>query len=65
MEGFIVFDHFGQHSKFLDFVLPCIREGEIVYVEDIAESLESAPAVLASLFSGSNVGKQVVKVVRD
>ncbi|KAJ4723845.1 2-alkenal reductase (NADP(+)-dependent) [Melia azedarach] len=64
MEGFVVFDFFHQYSKFLDTVLPSIREGKIVYVEDIAEGLENAPAALVGLFNGRNVGKQVVIVSR-
>ncbi|KAJ8755385.1 hypothetical protein K2173_019183 [Erythroxylum novogranatense] len=62
LEGFIVFEYYHLYSKFLDFILPYIREGKIVYVEDIAEGLESAPAALIGLFSGRNVGKQVVAV---
>ena len=65
IEGFAVFDHYPQYSKFLDLVLPYIREGKIKYVEDIAEGLESGPAALIGLFSGRNVGKQVVVVARE
>eukprot|EP00257_Ricinus_communis_P021696 XP_015581235.1 NADP-dependent alkenal double bond reductase P2 isoform X2 [Ricinus communis] len=65
IKGFVVTDYFNQYSKFLDFVLPLIREGKITYVEDIAEGLESAPAALVGLFSGRNVGKQVVAVARE
>lgn len=65
MEGFAVMDYYDQYSKFLDFVLPYIKEGKIVYVEDIAEGLESGPAALIGLFSGRNVGKQVVKVAQE
>ncbi|XVF29652.1 hypothetical protein REPUB_Repub15cG0140500 [Reevesia pubescens] len=65
IEGFAVFDYYLQYSKFLDFVLPYIREGKIKYVEDIAEGLESGPAALIGLFSGRNVGKQVVVVARE
>ncbi|KAH0735946.1 hypothetical protein KY285_011653 [Solanum tuberosum] len=36
--------------------------GNIVYVEDIAEGFESAPSALVGLFSGLNVGKQVVMI---
>lgn len=60
MKGRVVFDYFPQYSKFLDVVLPLIREGKIVYVEDIVEGLENAPAALLGLFSGRNVGKQVI-----
>ncbi|OMO50975.1 Alcohol dehydrogenase superfamily, zinc-type [Corchorus capsularis] len=65
MEGFAVFDYYPQYGKFLDLVLPNIREGKITYVEDIAEGLENGPAALIGLFSGRNVGKQVVVVARD
>lgn len=65
MEGFVVFDYFPQYSKFLDTVLPSIRENKVVYVEDKAEGLEKAPAALVGLFSGRNVGKQVVVVSKE
>ncbi|KAE8022724.1 hypothetical protein FH972_008504 [Carpinus fangiana] len=65
MEGFVVFDYYNIYPKFLDVVLPYIREGKIVYVEDIAEGLESGPAALVGLYSGRNVGKQVVAIARD
>ncbi|KAM7460855.1 hypothetical protein LguiA_028976 [Lonicera macranthoides] len=65
MEGFLVFDYYHLYPKFLELVLPQIKEGKIVYVEDTAEGLESAPAALVGLFSGRNVGKQVVVVSRE
>ncbi|XP_059447509.1 2-alkenal reductase (NADP(+)-dependent)-like [Corylus avellana] len=65
MQGFIAFDYYHLYPKFLDTVLSGIREGKIVYVEDIAEGLENGPAALVGLFSGRNVGKQVVMVARE
>ncbi|KAK2990318.1 hypothetical protein RJ640_003590 [Escallonia rubra] len=65
MEGFLVFDYYHLYPKFLETVLPYIKEGKISYVEDIAEGLESAPAALVGLFSGRNVGKQVVVVAKE
>ncbi|KAI8537204.1 hypothetical protein RHMOL_Rhmol09G0007000 [Rhododendron molle] len=65
MEGFAVFDHYSLYPKYLDTVLPLIREGKITYVEDIAEGLENAPKALIGLFSGRNIGKQVVLVARE
>lgn len=65
MEGFIVGDYYHLYPKFLDLVLPWIKEGKIMYLEDIAEGLESAPAALIGLFSGRNVGKQVVAVASE
>lgn len=65
MEGFIVWNYFNKYSKFLDFMLIYIREGKLVYVEDITEGLESAPAAFIGLFSGRNIGKEVVKVADE
>ena len=65
MEGFLVVKHFHVHLKFVEFVLPYIKLGKIVYVEDVAEGLESAPAALVGLFAGRNIGKQVVLLSRE
>ncbi|KAM4113589.1 hypothetical protein ACJW30_04G007100 [Castanea mollissima] len=65
MKGFVVFDYYNIYPKFLDVMLPYIREGKIMYVEDIAEGLESGPAALVGLYSGHNVGKQVVLIARE
>ena len=65
IEGFLVFDYYHLYSKFLDFVLPQIREGKIAYVEDTVEGLECGPAALVGLFSGRNIGKQVVVVAHE
>lgn len=65
MQGFIVSDSYHLYPKFLELVVPQIKEGKITYVEDVAEGLESAPSALVGLFSGRNVGKQVVVVARE
>ncbi|GMJ01646.1 hypothetical protein like AT3G03080 [Hibiscus trionum] len=48
-------------------VQPCStrREGKVKYVEDIVEGLENGPAALIGLFSGRNVGKQIVVVAKE
>ncbi|KAM1260331.1 hypothetical protein ACFX2G_026363 [Malus domestica] len=65
MQGFVAFSYYHLYGKFLETVLPAIKEGKIIYVEDVVEGLESAPGALAGLFAGRNVGKQVVLVSRD
>ncbi|XAR64542.1 Allyl-alcohol dehydrogenase [Bertholletia excelsa] len=65
MEGFLVLDYYPQHSKFLDTVLPFIRQGKITYVEDVVEGLENGPSALVGLFSGRSFGKKLVVVSKD
>ncbi|XP_074569963.1 2-alkenal reductase (NADP(+)-dependent)-like [Curcuma longa] len=65
MEGFAVSNFYHLYREFEDEVVQLIREGKITYVEDVAEGLENAPAALVGLFSGRNVGKQLVVVARE
>ncbi|KAL3321638.1 hypothetical protein AABB24_039314 [Solanum stoloniferum] len=65
MQGFLAVDYFPLYKKFVEMVTPHIKEGKVKYVEDIAEGIESAPGALVGLFSGRNVGKQVVLVARE
>ncbi|XP_058107291.1 2-alkenal reductase (NADP(+)-dependent)-like [Magnolia sinica] len=65
MKGFEVFDHFSSYPKFLEVTRQYVKEGKIVYVEDTVEGLESAPAALIGIFTGRNVGKQVVVVSHE
>ncbi|KAK1413604.1 hypothetical protein QVD17_35380 [Tagetes erecta] len=65
MQGFIVTNYFHMYSKYMEMIMPLIKQGKICYIEDVVEGLESAPAALIGLFSGRNVGKQVVVVARE
>ncbi|XP_042020961.1 (+)-pulegone reductase-like isoform X1 [Salvia splendens] len=65
MEGFFTSDHYYLYPKFLEMVVPLIKEEKITYVEDIAEGIESAPGALFGLYSGRNVGKLLVVVSRE
>ncbi|CAH2033898.1 unnamed protein product, partial [Thlaspi arvense] len=65
VQGFGVSDFYDKYPKFLDFVLPCIRQGKITYLEDIVEGLESGPSALLGLFHGKNVGKKLFIVARE
>ncbi|KAM0052644.1 putative oxidoreductase [Helianthus debilis subsp. tardiflorus] len=65
MQGFIVTHYFPMYPKYMEMIMPLIKQGKICYIEDVVEGLESAPAALIGLFSGKNVGKQVVVVARE
>lgn len=65
MQGFVAFNYYHLYGKFLEMVVPYIKEGKVTYVEDVVEGLENAPSALVGLFAGRNVGKQVVLVSRE
>lgn len=62
MQGFTVRDYYHLYPNYLDYILPYIREGKVTYLEDIAHGLENGPSALVGLFSGRNVGKQLVSI---
>ncbi|KAI7745820.1 hypothetical protein M8C21_023286 [Ambrosia artemisiifolia] len=65
MKGLIVTHYFHLYPKYMEMIVPLIKQGKICYIEDFAEGLGNAPAALVGLFSGKNVGKQVVVVARE
>ncbi|KAF2298307.1 hypothetical protein GH714_021657 [Hevea brasiliensis] len=58
MEGFMVHDYYHLYSKYLEMVLPLMKEGKIVHVEHAAQGLESAPSALVGLFTGAILGNR-------
>ena len=62
MEGFIVLDYVSKFPEAVEELKGWVKEGKIVYKEDIQEGLENAPATLVRLYTGQNVGKQLLKV---
>ncbi|GAV65185.1 ADH_zinc_N domain-containing protein [Cephalotus follicularis] len=65
MRGFLQSDFLHLYPQFLEHVIRNYEQHKIVYIEDMNEGLESAPAAFAGLFSGKNIGKQVVCVARE
>ncbi|XP_058107856.1 2-alkenal reductase (NADP(+)-dependent)-like [Magnolia sinica] len=63
--GFNYIDYYPKYPQFLEMTRKYIKEGKIVYMEDVLEGLESAPEALIGLFAGRNVGKQVVVLSRE
>jgi NADPH-dependent curcumin reductase CurA len=43
-------------------VLESLAEGKLKYAETMAEGFENTPRAFIGLFSGENLGKQIVKV---
>ncbi|EEC69038.1 hypothetical protein OsI_37853 [Oryza sativa Indica Group] len=65
MEGFLVFDYNEMYHRFEEETAAYLKEGKITYVEDVVVGLDAAPAALIGLFTGRNVGKQLVAVSQE
>ncbi|KAJ1275129.1 hypothetical protein BS78_05G113100 [Paspalum vaginatum] len=65
VEGFNVSGYFDMYASFEEVVAGYIKDGKVSVVEDVVEGIERAPAALVGLFSGKNVGKQLVAIARE
>jgi NADPH-dependent curcumin reductase CurA len=65
VEGLNVTGFFKMYERFEEEMAGYLKEGKVAVVEDIVDGIEGAPAALVGLFSGRNVGKQLVVLARD
>lgn len=65
IKGFLQSDFLHLYPRFLEEVTSYYKQGKIVYIENMNDGLESAPSAFVGLFSGKNVGKQVIRVASD
>jgi NADPH-dependent curcumin reductase CurA len=60
MEGFILIDYLPRAAEAVRELAAWVRDGSIVYQEDIQEGFENAPRTFQRLFRSENVGKQLL-----
>ncbi|KAI3735744.1 hypothetical protein L6452_15255 [Arctium lappa] len=65
IKGFLQSDFVHLYPRFLEDIKGWYKQGKIVYLEDMNDGLETAPAAFVGLFSGKNVGKQVICVASE
>jgi NADPH:quinone reductase len=63
LKGFIYSDYIDQFEEGRRDLAQWLAEGKIKYKENIVNGLENAPNALLGLFSGENLGKQLVKII--
>ena len=62
MQGFIVTNYYARFTEGIQQLGHWVAEGKLKHVETVTDGFENAPAAFIGLFSGNNLGKQVVKV---
>ena len=61
MEGFIVMDFIPRFAEAAEKLTAWCAEGKLVWQVDMQEGFENAPKTFLRLFSGANVGKQLLR----
>ncbi|AIF42815.1 NADP-dependent oxidoreductase [Virgibacillus sp. SK37] len=65
MQGFIVGDFADRFSEAYKFLAEGVSNGELKFEETIKEGFKTIPEAFLGLFSGENIGKQLVKVADE
>jgi hypothetical protein len=63
-EGFMVHQFADRFPEGLRQMAAWIREGKISYRETITDGIQNAPKAFIGLFTGQNIGKQLVRVAK-
>ena len=62
MQGFLLLDYLGRAREAIEDLSKWIASGELVHAEDIQEGFENTPKTFQRLFTGKNLGKQLLKI---
>jgi NADPH-dependent curcumin reductase len=62
MEGFIVIDYMDRAAQAVEELIGWIETGELNYQVDLQTGFENIPSTLTRLFTGQNIGKQLLKI---
>ena len=62
MEGFLVLDYLDKTDEAIQELSKWLTDGKIKHREDVQEGIENCPSTLNRLFTGKNIGKQILKI---
>ena len=65
MQKFSIYQHMDQYDDFLPWMSERIRDGRIVYFEDIVDGIDNTFDAFIGMMNGDNLGKRLVRVSED
>jgi NADPH-dependent curcumin reductase CurA len=63
MQGFIITGYASRFAEGVSQLAEWFKQGQLKHAESVVEGFENTPSAFIGLFSGENLGKQIVKVV--
>ena len=65
MRKFSIYDHMDQFDDFLPWMAERVKDGRIVYFEDIVDGFDNTIDAFIGMMNGDNLGKRLVRVSED
>ena len=62
MEGFVILDYMPRAMEAIEELMAWVASGDLIYQVDVQEGFENIPATLQRLYTGKNLGKQLLKI---
>lgn len=62
MQGFIILDYLPRAMEAIQDLMAWVASGDITYQIDLQEGFENIPGTLQRLYTGQNLGKQLLKI---
>ena len=62
MQGFVILDYYARYDEAVAALRQWVDAGEIVWEVDVQTGFENVPRTLRRLYSGANVGKQLLRL---
>lgn len=65
MQKFSIYQHMEQYDDFLPWIAERVKDGRIVYFEDIVDGFDNTIDAFIGMMNGNNLGKRLVRVSED
>ena len=65
MQRFSIYQHMDQFDEFLPWIAERMKDGRIVYFEDIVNGIDNTIDAFIGMMNGENLGKRLVRVSED
>ena len=65
MQRFSIYQHMDQFDEFLPWIAERMKDGRIVYFEDIVDGIDNTIDAFIGMMNGENLGKRLVRVSED
>lgn len=62
MEGFIILDYLPRAAEAIGDIMSWVASGDLKYQIDLQEGFDNIPSTLQRLYTGQNLGKQLLKI---
>lgn len=65
MQGILAFDYRPRYPEAIQDLTAWVKSGALRYREDVVDGIEQAPGSIAALYRGENMGKKLVRLIKE